>query len=665
MVYLLLQNKTFEVSDNILKISTYFDDIAKNRESEVEPIVLINATKKVFEIFFRWFTLLNDYIRYETESTVIFKPEFFEEFDSTELIEIFNFGFHNQIQLLCETVAYVLGLRNIELKNLHISLKIMILKNMNEFDFQKQSTDLKNLVHIRPKVIPYIPFHNNCQDETCTEIPYGTKQLVNKRLMYMFEKNGDEINHFIYAINDSNKIIHAVLPNTVKNISKAFSFCQHLKTVELSEGVTIGNQAFFCCERLESIEIPARCVVRKHAFKNCVSLKTVKVHPTVTIEQRAFESCKKLNLIHGDRLVSVSTDTENFIIPDSIEFIDDLAFEDCEFLTTLQVPNSVMRIGELAFSFCKKLQHIEIPSHTIIENNAFIGCFDLTFIHDNKLFSVNRDLTSFEIPRDITEIENCAFTSSNVNEIFIPKNVKIIRNAAFHGCEYLTKVVFEDAGCFENAVCLESSVFSSCGNLEFIELLGITTLEDEVFEYCSKLETVKIPNVKKIGNRVFNECFNLRTVEMNSVETIGSEAFKACEELKTTLPDSLKYIGDFAFENSGEIRLSRNIEKIGAYAFYGSKIKVLRLSSSIVDVGNCAFDEIDTLETASANCSIELLIKSGPVGGKFSTYRIEVMSDEEMFEDEAYDEKSDDSDNSCFTCSNIMKEDSESSDDLD
>ena len=75
--------------------------------------------------------------------------------------------------------------------------------------------------------------------------------------------------------------------------------------------------------------------------------------------------------------------------------IGDLAFQDCDDLTSITIPNSVTSIGDRAFSWCRSLTSITIPnSVTSIGDDAFYGC---------------RGLTSITIPNSVTSIGNNIF----------------------------------------------------------------------------------------------------------------------------------------------------------------------------------------------------------------------------------------------------------------
>ena len=84
------------------------------------------------------------------------------------------------------------------------------------------------------------------------------------------------------------------------------------------------------------------------------------------------------------------------IIPDSVTYIGDSAFEYCSSLTSVTIPDSVTYIGDYAFRYCSSLTSITIgDSVTYIGDYAFSDCYSLT---------------SVTIPDSVTYIGDYAFS---------------------------------------------------------------------------------------------------------------------------------------------------------------------------------------------------------------------------------------------------------------
>lgn len=94
-----------------------------------------------------------------------------------------------------------------------------------------------------------------------------------------------------------------------------------------------------------------------------------------------------------------------------------------------------------------------------------------------------QNVSYFGIPNHVDNIGNFAFQESDLEEIIIPSNVKVIGIKAFCTCESLTSVTIED---------------------------GCTIIGDYAFMYCEQLEEIYIPkSVTTIMNDVFYGCDKL------------------------------------------------------------------------------------------------------------------------------------------------------------
>ena len=150
--------------------------------------------------------------------------------------------------------------------------------------------------------------------------------------------------------------------------------------------------------------------------------------------------------------------------------ISALAFQGCEYMTSVTIPNSVTTIG----------------------NNAFIDC---------------RGLTSVTIPKEVASVGNGIFRDcTGLTSVIIEKGVTEIWESAFSGCTGLTSVSIPD---------------------------GVTTIGERAFVGCTGLTSISIPNsVTSIGERAFAGCTGLTSFSIpNSVTSIGERAFKDCSGL--------------------------------------------------------------------------------------------------------------------------------------
>jgi hypothetical protein len=273
---------------------------------------------------------------------------------------------------------------------------------------------------------------------------------------------------------DCSGLTSIIIPNSATTIGNwAFQYCSGLTSVTIGEKVkTIGNAAFYNCTGLMSVTIPNSVTsIGDEAFRSCSGLTSVTIGEKVkTIGNAAFKGCSSLTSIYvdaknihyssiGGALFNKSQNTliqypegktGGYIIPNSVTTIENMAFENCGGLTSINIGNSVKTIGYYAFSNCTSLTSIILPNSVkTIREYAFNDCSGLTSITIPNsvtiivigVFSGCTGLTSVTIPNSITDIESFAFQNcSGLTSVTIPNSVTIIEYYAFHDCINLTEM---------------------------------------------------------------------------------------------------------------------------------------------------------------------------------------------------------------------------------
>ncbi|MBQ9115844.1 MAG: leucine-rich repeat protein [Clostridia bacterium] len=231
------------------------------------------------------------------------------------------------------------------------------------------------------------------------------------------------------------------LPDTLKTIGEAaFGGCDKLREILIPANVTkIGKNVFASCASLEKIGVTATntryCsengalytkdkktllrfppASRKYAglketvtsiddgaFQGCTFLHHMVIFPAVSyIGDGAFSECQNLTEIvvmpanrHFSSYDSVlftrdkktllrcpQAKNGKFTIPNGVETIAKLAFEDCKNITGIDLPSTLTTIDYLAFSGCSSMKTISIPrSVTAIGFWAFNACDGLEHIY--------------------------------------------------------------------------------------------------------------------------------------------------------------------------------------------------------------------------------------------------------------------------------------------
>jgi hypothetical protein len=191
--------------------------------------------------------------------------------------------------------------------------------------------------------------------------------------------------------------------------------------------ISIEECAFEGCG-LTSIAIPENMKsIGEYAFSYCNHLNSITVVPRNTvysdIDGVLFNKGKTVLIQYPE-----GKSQTNYVIPESVKRIRELAFDSCENLTSITIPESVQSIGECAFRCCGKLTALTIP-----KGMKRIG---------KSAFSYSDVLTSITISESVQSIGMCAFNGCrNLASITIPESVKTISKWAFEDCELLKDVI--------------------------------------------------------------------------------------------------------------------------------------------------------------------------------------------------------------------------------
>ena len=188
-------------------------------------------------------------------------------------------------------------------------------------------------------------------------------------------------------------------------------------------------------------------------------------------------------------------------LPERLEAIQYLAFEDCDNLGDIEIPSTVTIIEESAFVQNKKMENITVHK----DNPNYCDVDGVLFSKDKK------ELLCYPIAR----------TADLYN---IPEGVQLISMSAFQMATNLEAVVFPE---------------------------GLTYIGINAFRECPLLETLNFPStLKEIDETAFYACPKLTAVNLDNtaVQSIVSSAFASCTGLTDlVLPESLTFIGDNAF----------------------------------------------------------------------------------------------------------------------
>lgn len=204
------------------------------------------------------------------------------------------------------------------------------------------------------------------------------------------------------------------------------------------------------------------------------------------------------------------SDVRSAVLPESVRYIADGAFEECRALSSVSVPDGVTYVGKGAFLGCSSLKNIAIPkSVSVIGAGAFLGSpwyasldEEYCVVGDGVLIKYCGG-DSVEVPAGVRYISD-AFAYSGVSSVMLPDSLRAVGDGAF--------------------------------------------------AYCLSLESVKLPgSVVEIGRGAFMGCGALRTVRLSrALRVIGDEAFAACPSLRQLIfTGDAPLAGEDAFPKPG------------------------------------------------------------------------------------------------------------------
>ena len=293
------------------------------------------------------------------------------------------------------------------------------------------------------------------------------------------------------------------IPNNTIVDSNAFSGCSRLR--DFSGGGSIGDNAFCGCINLSSVNTVAH-YIGDLAFSNCDSLSSLSITNARVIGTQTFSDCDKLSQV---------------ILGDSLQIIGNRAFYSCDSLTSISSINA-KTIGQSAFANCNRLtQAILGDSVQNIGNSAFYNCDNILSINTNARYIGNSAfancdrLVSVTLGDSVQTLGSGAFNGCfRLNNASLGEGITSIGDSAFGGCIRLTNPelpnslatigerAFDGCGDINGKLTFPASIthigdyaYNGVGNITEIEMKGSTppTIHAHTFAAVDSLVTVSVP----------------------------------------------------------------------------------------------------------------------------------------------------------------------------
>ena len=161
---------------------------------------------------------------------------------------------------------------------------------------------------------------------------------------------------------------------------------------------------------------------------------------------------------------------------------------------------------------------------------------------------------------------------------------------------------------------------------------GTRAIGEEAFYSCSYLEKVTLPDtVYTIGKSAFQNCYLLAEVTLGEgIENIDNGAFWGCDALtRIDFPKNLRTIGDYAFRDTKlrDVKIPSTVEAIGSAAFtVGEGFGEITLPENLTYLGFSAFEADDSAEAPYRAQQESLKIPEGILFEPGMIQGIEVMN---------------------------------------
>lgn len=415
--------------------------------------------------------------------------------------------------------------------------------------------------------LDFYPCHECCSEVILKCISFTvTWSLFAVSLIYA-EQHGD----FTYSVVDNKAVITDFPESFVGEVTVPTAIDDWVVT-------RIGEQAFQNCDGVTRVVLPRYLVV---------------------IEDQAFQNCTGLESVEFNAV---------------LRYIGGGAFQGCAALQEINLPSNLEVIDWGAFCFCVSLQEVTLPSELeTLGGNVFKGCSSLTQV----VFT-----------SDLVELESSTFEDCyNLETVVLPDSLKRIGRAAFMYCQKLDLPALP-----ANIEVIESNAFWACKALRISRIPeSVTEISHGAFFQCESLQTLQLPSsLQYIGLLSFTGCSSLTEITgADDVAVIFDDAFRECEKLRSfPFGDQLWKISTRAFEETAieNVVLPESVRVIEADAFLNSKVKQVRILSSLDEFGYSVFEGCRQLQRVEFTASVDS-IPSKTFSGCYNLAEVTLPSD--------------------------------------
>lgn len=358
--------------------------------------------------------------------------------------------------------------------------------------------------------------------------------------------------------------------------------------VRIPYGYTsIGAEAFRENKTVQHVIMPDTIqFIKQRAFANCESLRSVHLsRGLLMIGFAAFDSCYKLSSVR---------------LPDGLVFIGSYAFWYCRKLNKLALPQSLRNVGSGAFAGTSVVLEVK-------ENNPYLSLVsDCLLTKDGGLLYVNPGRKRAFVPPVCVYVFKESFYNGSIEEVILNDGVQYICEYAIRSKHDSIRKVFlpktiswMDEGAFKDITsiviqCEEKTIEDKPELFQIVEKwkpvhTSLQAIIDSVLAEMRKIDHPCVSGIPTIPKRKFSGNSGFKEITIANVCCVSEEAFSGCMNLRSvTIETSIDIIDAWAFANC--VSLERVSVKSAAFIGDGA---VAGATDVIVEDNDCAYTAKD------------------------------------------------------------------------
>lgn len=373
-----------------------------------------------------------------------------------------------------------------------------------------------------------------------------------------------------YAFKNATSLSEATFGELIDMGSGAFEGCEKLTNIVIPNCLEIPENAFSGCSSLVDFDFRGRINIGDNSFNGCAGLTEITLTQCQSIGSKAFKDCENITDVYinksNNNIFCELKDVNAFLKNDGTIINENIRFHVNSDVETQYTENRnwgyykdyiISEIGDKQIRYkttddVKIILKEGIDAKNEYSNGYGIITFDNDVISLNQIFTNGKErLTYIELPSSCKTIKESALSGCKGLKTIIMPNVETIENKAFENCKELTS--FEMP---ENVTTLGEGIFAGCDNIA--EFKGkFSTYGGRAIVYNNKLISV----VSKDNSVTEGRIHNISEIDKN-IDTLGAFCFEGCVNMRRIdIPSNIVNIKDDAFANCKnlyEIHLNRD-----------------------------------------------------------------------------------------------------------